>query len=174
MASSRSSNTPVPASPSRPAAEPPAAGPAVEPGAGIAGDGRLVAARLDAARAAARSGPLTLTVRGVSMAPLLADGERVQVARAAVYWPGDLVAFAAADGRLLIHRLLGYRPWAGGLAAVTRGDACPGPDAPVPLPRLIGRVVGRPDLAPPAARVRALCGFLGLAARRLKRGRGGR
>ncbi len=106
------------------------------------------------------------------MAPLLADGERVAVARAALYWPGDLVAFAAADGRLLIHRLLGFRPWAGRLAAVTRGDACPGPDAPVPLARLIGRVVGRPDLIPPAARVRALLAWLGLAARRAAAGPG--
>jgi len=103
------------------------------------------------------------------MAPLLADGERLEVARAAWYWPGDLVAFAAADGRLLIHRLLAFRPWSGGLAAVTRGDACPAPDAPVPLSHLIGRVIGRPDLTPPGARVRSLLAFLLLAVRRGRR-----
>jgi hypothetical protein len=134
-------------------------------------------ALLAAAREAAASGPLVLTVRGDSMTPAFADGERVEIARPRLYLPGDVVAFAAPYGRLLVHRLLGFRPWAGGLAAITRGDACPAPDAPVPHRRLLGRVVGRPDLTPPSARAAALrallaAGWAGLqrrAARRLAR-----
>ena len=86
-----------------------------------------------------------------------------------------MVVFRAADGRLVAHRLLGYRylPRAGGLALVTRGDSCPVHDAPVPLAAVLGRVeAARPTAA---VRVRSLLRFLGLAGlalrRRLRRGR---
>jgi hypothetical protein len=138
-----------------------------------AASSRPAPAVLDAVRDMARERPVAVTVRGTCMEPLLLDGDRVEVAPARVYWPGDLLAFQAADGRLLVHRLLGYRPYAGRLACVTRGDACPHPDAPVPLDRLLGRVravEGRSGLlVSPAARVRAVLAWLGLAARRLRR-----
>ena len=139
-----------------------------------AASSRPAPAVLDAVRDMARERPVAVTVRGTCMAPLLADGDRVEVAPARVYWPGDLLAFQAADGRLLVHRLLGYRPHAGRIACVTRGDACPHPDAPVPLDRLLGRVTavegrGGGGLVSPAARVRAVLAWLGLAARRLRR-----
>jgi hypothetical protein len=108
-------------------------------------------------------GPLVLTVRGASMAPGLADGDRIEIARPRLYLPGDVVAFADPEDRLVVHRLLGFRPWRGGLAAVTRGDACPRPDPPVPRSRLLGRVIGRPDLTPPSARAGALAGLLAIA-----------
>ncbi|HKI04882.1 MAG TPA: S26 family signal peptidase [Thermoanaerobaculia bacterium] len=119
----------------------------------------------------AREAPVTVRVRGGSMAPLFADGDHVLAAAARVYWPGDVVVFRAADGRLLVHRLLGYRlwkkgRWQGGLALVTRGDACAVPDAPVPLGAVLGRVAARPSLGDRAA---ALLSFLRLALRRLAR-----
>jgi hypothetical protein len=96
----------------------------------------------------------------------------VEIARARLYWPGDVVAFRNADGGLIVHRLLGYRPRVGprarGIACVTRGDAAPLPDAPVPLGSLLGRIVRvetrRAPLVTPADRVRAVRAFLGLAA----------
>jgi len=117
-----------------------------------------------ALREMAREGPVEVRVVGDCMAPLLADGERVRVAAARAYWPGDVVVFRAADGRLLAHRLLGYRPYAGSFAFVTRGDACVVHDAPVPPAAVLGRVdTARPSLA---LRARAVLRFLGLALRR--------
>jgi len=111
--------------------------------------------------------PVEVCVRGGCMAPWFADGDRVRVAAARVYWPGDVVVFRAPDGRLLAHRLLGYRPWKGALALVTRGDACAVHDAPVPLDAVLGRVAAaRPS---PAGRATALLRFFDLALRRLRR-----
>jgi hypothetical protein len=126
-----------------------------------------VSARFAALRELVREAPVEVSVRGGCMAPGLADGDRVRVIAARSYWPGDVVVFRAPDGRLLAHRLLGYRLHAGALALVTRGDACAVHDAPVPLARVLGRVA---DAAPtPAARVAALGRFLGLALARLAR-----
>ncbi|HEX3527165.1 MAG TPA: S24/S26 family peptidase [Thermoanaerobaculia bacterium] len=120
-----------------------------------------------ALRDLAREHPVEVTVRGGCMAPLLADGERVAVAPARCYWPGDVVVFQAADGRLLVHRLLGWRPWEGAFACVTRGDGCPCHDAPVPPSRLLGRVIA-PERARAAVsdRLRAVLSFLRIAVRR--------
>lgn len=120
-----------------------------------------------ALRDLAREAPVEVAVRGGCMAPRLAEGDRVRVAAARFYWPGDVVVFRAPDGRLLAHRVLGYRfhrfQGRGGLALVTRGDSCVVHDAPVALVRVLGRVLGA---APgPAARASALGRFLGLALR---------
>jgi hypothetical protein len=101
------------------------------------------------------------------MAPLFADGDRVRVTAARMYLPGDVVVFRAADSRLVAHRLLGYRPYAGRIALVTRGDSCIVHDAPVPLAAVLGRIEApRPTLA---VRARALLRFLRLALRRRRR-----
>ncbi|HEY0781001.1 MAG TPA: S24/S26 family peptidase, partial [Thermoanaerobaculia bacterium] len=75
---------------------------------------------LSGLRELAREGPIAVAVRGGCMAPLVVDGGRVEIVAARRYWPGDVVAFAAADGRLSLHRLLGYRPLGGRLAFVTQ------------------------------------------------------
>jgi len=114
----------------------------------------------------AREAPVEVCVRGDCMAPHFADGDRVRVAAARIYWPGDVVVFRASDGRLLAHRLLGYRPWQDGFALVTRGDACIVHDSPVPKAAVLGRIdAARPSLRGRAA---AILGFLGLVLRRLR------
>jgi signal peptidase I len=120
-----------------------------------------------ALRGLARQGAVDVVVRGDCMLPLLTDGDRVRVVAARVYWPGDVLVFRAADGRLLAHRLLGYRPWAGGLALVTRGDACVVHDAPVPAAAVLGRIE---SIHPGAAfRLWSFLRFIALAIRRLRR-----
>ena len=106
-----------------------------------------------AVRDLAAQAPVEATVRGGSMAPLLKDGDRVAIARARLYLPGDVVAFRAGDGRIVVHRLLGYRFHLGRLAGVAQGDAAPLPDPPFPLEALLGRVVSHPGpLSPWSAR----------------------
>jgi hypothetical protein len=114
----------------------------------------------EALRELAREGPVEVTVRGSCMAPRLADREQVRVVAARVYWPGDVVAFQAGDGRLRLHRLLGYRPLRGGVALITRGDRCPCHDGAVPIDRLLGRVVEPVRLR---VRLRAVLAALRLA-----------
>ncbi len=128
---------------------------------------------LRGARELAAERPLAATVRGGSMAPLLADGDRVELAPARWPLPGDVVAFQAVDGRLVVHRLLGYRWWAGGLACVTQGDASPDPDPPVPRRRLLGKVVAPAGALPSlAVRAGAAGAFLRRGLRKLARGLG--
>ena len=101
------------------------------------------------------------------MSPLLQDGDRVRVLPGRFYWPGDVVVFRGAAGRLTVHRLLGYRPGAEGLALVTRGDSCAVHDAPVPLAAVLGRAAGaRPSTA---LRLACLFRFFGLVLARLGR-----
>jgi hypothetical protein len=129
----------------------------VSPLSAPAGEPRI----FEALRRLAREGPIEVNVRGECMAPFFADGDRVRVTAARMYWPGDVMVFRAADGRLVAHRLLGYRPHAGRLALVTRGDSCIVHDAPVPLAAVLGRIeASRPTLA---LRLRAFLRFLGLA-----------
>ena len=117
---------------------------------------------LSALREMARERPVSVTVRGGCMAPELTEGERIEVAPVRFYWPGDVLVVEAADGRRLVHRLLGWRWWQGGLAAVTRGDGCPGSDLPVPRGRILGRVAGRVS---GIGRLRAAASFLELVLR---------
>jgi hypothetical protein len=117
-------------------------------------------------RELARELPLVVTVRGDCMAPRLRDGDQVAVAPAARYWPGDVVAFRTPQGRLAVHRLLGYRLCAGRLLCVTRGDHCDLPDSPLAPERLVGRAVPRPTLA---ERAQALLAWLALALRAARR-----
>jgi hypothetical protein len=115
---------------------------------------------LAALRELAREQPLAVTVRGGCMAPRLRDGDRVAVAPARRYWPGDVVAFRTLEGRLALHRLLGYRLVGGRLACVTKGDGCNLPDAPLAPERLLGRAAVAPTWA---ERGRALLSLLALA-----------
>jgi hypothetical protein len=88
----------------------------------------------------ASEGPLTIPVRGTCMEPWLSDGDRVEVRRRRWYWPGDVVAFQDRRGRLVVHRLLGWRPARGGLRLLTQADAASRADSSVPRSHVVGRV----------------------------------
>lgn len=90
----------------------------------------------------AAEAPIELMVRGTSMAPLLREGNRIQVARCVRYRAGDLLVFRNSVGDLVAHRLLGTRHSKGELRFVLRGDSTPAADGLVPLAAILGRVVG--------------------------------
>lgn len=91
--------------------------------------------------AMAREAPLTLTLCGDSMRPALRAGQRVTLAWARWYLPGDILTYLRNDGELCTHRLLGYRLHRGKSAFVTRGDGAGAGDAPVPPGQVVGRLV---------------------------------
>ena len=84
----------------------------------------------------ARHRPLVLVAEGHSMWPLVRDGEVVTIepmdAPPAI---GDVVLFAVG-ARLVLHRVVAIR----GDDVVTKGDARPRPDAPIPRGSILGRL----------------------------------
>jgi len=130
---------------------------------------------VQALRDLAREAPLRLQSQGACMVPVLPETARLEVAARPRYWPGDVVVFGAADGRLMVHRVAGWRRRAGRLEYVTRADRARLHDAPVAAERVIGRVVGGED-AGRAARVTlaeragSVAWLAGYALRRLVKG----
>jgi len=86
------------------------------------------------------SGTLRLQVTGWSMLPTVMPGdtlvvERISIGAAA---EGDIVLFGR-DRRLFVHRVVAKRG-PKNAAILTRGDAMPAPDRPVPESDVLGRV----------------------------------
>lgn len=95
--------------------------------------------------------PIRIRIRGTCMAPALPDGAWVRVARRRIYWPGDVLVFSAADGRLTAHRLLGGARRRGQFKLFTRADNASAIDAAILASQVIGRVIGgdcHPKIAP--------------------------
>jgi hypothetical protein len=86
------------------------------------------------------SGPLWLTLRGTSMAPVLKDGDRLLVApcRSGHPPPEGAIVITRQPAGLVAHRLLTRSLE----TAVTRGDACWRDDSPIPASELLGEVIG--------------------------------
>lgn len=120
-------------------------------------------AALEVLRDVARGEPLRLRLAGQCMEPSLEDGGTVDVVAARAYWPGDVIVFARGDGRLVAHRLLGFRPGRPALF-FTQADRSPEPDSAIAFRDIVGRVVA-PVTA--AARLRALGRFARLVGTRL-------
>jgi hypothetical protein len=95
----------------------------------------------------AAAGELRVRVTGACMEPHLRDGALVDVAPRRTYWPGDVVAFVEGTGRLVAHRVIGYRPGRRGFHLWTQADASQRPDAPIAAALVLGRVVATVSLA---------------------------
>jgi hypothetical protein len=94
---------------------------------------------LASVRGLAAEGSVVVRIAGGCMAPRLEDGETIAVAPARWYWPGDMVACLSA-GRIVAHRLIGFRPAGARLLALTQADNAAAADSPVPFDRVLGRV----------------------------------
>lgn len=92
----------------------------------------------------AQSEPLRLRIRGNSMLPTLRSGDFVELKAKCCYLPGDIVAFRHEDNRLLVHRIVGYRPYRSGFYFVAQGDAASHNDIPQRMSCIIGRVSNVP------------------------------
>ena len=90
----------------------------------------------------AAESPVSLWVSGECMTPLLESGAMIHVTRRRFYWPGDPLVVHAADGRLLVHRLLGCYSRGRGWHWLTQADNARWPDAAVPGERIIGKICG--------------------------------
>jgi hypothetical protein len=86
--------------------------------------------------------PLAVRVSGDCMSPVANDGDIVKVSRARFYWPGDVIAFRHYDGRLFMHRVIGYWPAAGALGVITQADSSSSCEAAFRLDCVIGKVAG--------------------------------
>lgn len=80
---------------------------------------------------------------GASMGATLPAGSRLRVACPSRYVPGDVVLMSTArPHRFIVHRLLGYWPGRGWLAA---GDAAPTPDPWLQPDQMLGKVIAVND-----------------------------
>ena len=126
-------------------------------------------------RLMAADSPVQVIVKGDCMAPLVADGARLQVSGpAAVYWPGDVVVLLIAGRGLTVHRIIGSYRRAGCLHYLTQADSAERPDPPVRPELILGCVRGG-DCAqalvkvPLRHRLRAVLRFLRVVLRVLAR-----
>ena len=87
------------------------------------------------------SGALRLQVTGCSMLPTVWPGDTILIERVekCAFSVGDIVLFGR-DRRLFLHRVTGRIDASGGPEILTRGDAMPRPDSPVPESDLLGKV----------------------------------
>lgn len=118
-------------------------------------------------RDVAREAPLTLRVQGGCMEPSVSDGDEVRVRRQRIYLPGDVLAVHGKDGRLTLHRCLGYVIARDGLGVVTQADSSNTADTRVPLDRVIGRAeLPSPPLSTRVRSVTRYARWFGAAAAR--------
>lgn len=90
-----------------------------------------------------RQRTIQLRMSGSSMRPLIDDGDVVSVAPIdpTSIHSQDVVLIATPSGTALIHRVISLQYRDGSLYALTRGDQSQYPDTPVPITRVLGRVV---------------------------------
>ena len=107
----------------------------------------------------ARGNPITVSVGTSSMSPSIHSGDSVLVAPATPdnLRGGDLVLIDSGEA-FVVHRLLAMKRGNGTGLALTRGDGVRRFDRPVPVDRIVGRVLkihrtnGVTDLSSPAHR----------------------
>jgi hypothetical protein len=87
-------------------------------------------------------GSFTFRAFGGSMMPVVGHGAliRIEPLAPAEARQGDILFFAASDGRYIGHRFLGWRDGAGERLMLTSGDTLPHIDPPHPADTLLGRI----------------------------------
>jgi Peptidase S24-like len=88
-----------------------------------------------------RRGNVRLRALGMSMLPTLWPGDLLTIQSTGCddVAPGDIVLILR-DHRFFVHRLVGWQSGPDCLLCITRGDAMPEDDVPVPACGLLGRV----------------------------------
>lgn len=79
-------------------------------------------------------------VASYSMEPTMHVGDLILVNGAVKPVIGDVIVYVKPNGELIVHRLVDVRETLRGLEYITKGDANPGFDAPVPAYAAKGRV----------------------------------
>jgi len=94
-----------------------------------------------AAEVLCSTGALRLQVSGTSMLPAVWPGDTLLIERveSQKVSEGDIVMFGR-DRRLVVHRVIGRIETPAESMIVTRGDAMPEPDPPIPERDLLGKV----------------------------------
>ena len=95
------------------------------------------------AEALHRSGRQQFVAGGLSMLPAIWPGDRLTIesTEASDLRAGEIVAWQRGDA-IVVHRVVEV-VWAGsGAHVMTRGDAMPATDDPVPASAILGRVIG--------------------------------
>jgi len=80
-----------------------------------------------------------VTVKGDSMRPLIASGDRLLIEPARSLRIGDLITFYEMS-TLCTHRVIGKVKKAGELLFRTKGDSCGQWDLPIPVESILGKV----------------------------------
>ncbi|BAO43704.1 S24 family peptidase [Thiolapillus brandeum] len=83
---------------------------------------------------------LHIRIKGHCMAPMLEDGQKVEVKRARSYRAGDILVFADNRGNLIAHRMLGSFRRAGERRYLTRADNSRNPDASISREQILGKL----------------------------------
>ncbi len=88
------------------------------------------------------SEPITVTVQGECMMPLMNNNAKVQVTPARWYWPGDVVVALSPGSQYLVHRVIGAYWRSGTCRILTQADSATRPDTAVHPDALLGKVSG--------------------------------
>jgi len=86
---------------------------------------------------------LKVPISGTSMQPTIHDGEAIliEAIEPSKVRIGDIVLYSSLSETAVIHRIINIEDSPYGRLITTRGDACRQSDIPVPIERVIGRVV---------------------------------
>jgi hypothetical protein len=115
---------------------------------------------------------MLVKIRGNCMAPILKNGDSVQVRRQKTYMRGDILAVRLGNGVLVSHRLLGRYRWKGRNHFMTRSDNGDLPDCSVTYGSIMGKVIasgsGQPlPVASPIFRCHLFLSFFYCLCRRI-------
>jgi len=113
---------------------------------------------------------LTIRVSVRCMSPVIPEGAELRVRRHRLYWPGDVVVFRRHDGRLLVHRVIGWYYRESRWKLMTRADNASSADAAITAEHIVGAVShvnGAAWRVPLPHRLHAINQFAGISLARI-------